>query len=226
MSETKPVSMTSQAYDKIRAEILVCRLKPGDKLIISDLCDSFKVSLGAVREALSRLTSEGLVVSIPRKGFRVAGISQEELEDITNVRIKIELMCIEDSIINGDLKWESGIVSALFELSKTPIQDPINSKYINPDWTHAHKRFHESLVSACNSKCLLKIRETLYSQSERYRQASVPLNVKKRDIIGEHTRIADAAIEHNIQKTKDELKSHLQKTTRILSKAYAENGII
>lgn len=226
MSETKPESMTSQAYDKIRAEIIKCHLKPDDKLIISDLCDSFKVSLGAVREALSRLTSEGLVVSIPRKGFRVAGISEEELIDLTNIRIKIELMCIESSIENGDLKWESGIVSTLFELSKTPIQDEVNPKFISPEWTHAHKKFHEALVSACDSKCLLKIRENLYSQSERYRQASVPLDVKERDIDGEHSRIADAALARDPLKTKKELEKHLQKTTKILTKAYAKNGII
>ncbi|MBL1240460.1 MAG: GntR family transcriptional regulator [OCS116 cluster bacterium] len=225
MSETKPESMTSQAYDKIRSEIILCRLKPNDKLIIADLCDTFKVSLGAVREALSRLTSEGLVISIPRKGFRVADLSQEELIDLTDTRIKIELMCIENSITNGDLKWESGIVSALFELSKTPIEDAVNSKYISPDWTSAHKRFHESLVAACDSKCLLTIRENLYSQSERYRQASVPLDVKERDIIGEHSKIADAALEHNVKKTQDELERHLHKTTSILIKAYAENGM-
>ena len=60
MNIPKSSSLTAEAYAKIRAEILSCRLAPAQKLIITDVCDSYGFSLGAVREALSRLTSEGV----------------------------------------------------------------------------------------------------------------------------------------------------------------------
>ena len=56
----------------MRADLLACRIPPGSRLKIQDLCDRFSVSLGAIREALSRLTSDGLVVSEPQRGFRAA----------------------------------------------------------------------------------------------------------------------------------------------------------
>ena len=57
-------------------------------------------------------------MSEPRKGFRVAPITEAELKDITRVRATIESLCLENAIQNGDLKWETNIVSTQFELSK------------------------------------------------------------------------------------------------------------
>ena len=59
------------AYEALRADLLACRVAPGSRLKIQELCLQHAVSLGAIREALSRLTSEGLVVAEPQRGFRV-----------------------------------------------------------------------------------------------------------------------------------------------------------
>ena len=70
-------SATQNTYDRIRADLLACRIEPGARLKIGELCQTLSVSLSAVREALSRLSSEGLVVAEPQRGFRVAPISAE-----------------------------------------------------------------------------------------------------------------------------------------------------
>ena len=169
-----------------------------------------------MREALSRLTSEGLVTSEPHKGFKVAPVTKAELEDITNVRTRIESLCLENAITNGTLKWESAIVSTTHELSRIPVQDPLDPARVNEVWSEAHKRYHEALVANCNSPWLLKIREMLFAQSERYRQFSVPLDRTLRDIAAEHRAIADAAIDRNAPLACDLLRQHLTRTTRIL----------
>lgn len=216
MIQKKSVSLTEDAYHTLRSDILACRLRPDEKLVISDLCTRLAVSLGAVREALSRLTSEGLVTSEPHKGFKVAPITMAELEDITKVRAKIESMCLESAIANADLKWETNIVSTTHELSRIPLLDPSDPGRINEVWTDAHKRYHEALVARCDSEWLLKIRENLFAQSERYRQFSVPLDRKARDIAAEHREIADAAIDRNAALACELLRQHLTRTTRIL----------
>jgi GntR family transcriptional regulator, carbon starvation induced regulator len=212
-------NLTVTAYRKLRSAIISCRLRPGEKLIIADLCKTLGVSLGAVREALSRLASEGLVTAEPQKGFRVAPISQEELEDLTVTRGIIESHCLERAIAVGDLAWETGIVSSLYELSRIPLQDPEDPDRVNEDWAQAHGRFHASLVAACDSPWLLRIREILYAQSERYRQISVPLDRKKRDVGAEHQAIADAVIARDAETAKRLLGEHMSKTTRILVEA-------
>lgn len=212
-------SLTAEAYASIRAEILACRLAPGRKLVIADLCQEFEFSLGAVREALARLTSEGLVVSEPRKGFRVAPITEAELRDITRVRATIESLCLENAIRNGDLRWETAIVATQFELSKLSLQDPADPARVSESWAEAHKRFHEALVAACDSPWLLRLRELLFVQSERYRRVSVPLDRAKRDLVSEHRRIADATVSRDTEKATAAIRDHLEKTTRILIKS-------
>ncbi|MEA3132568.1 MAG: hypothetical protein QOG17_414, partial [Gammaproteobacteria bacterium] len=64
-------SLTQRAYDLLREALLDCRFEPGEPLRIGELCKRLDASQGAVREALSRLTSEGLVEARPQRGFRV-----------------------------------------------------------------------------------------------------------------------------------------------------------
>jgi DNA-binding GntR family transcriptional regulator len=216
MARPESGSLTAEAFARIRSEILACRLPPGQKLVIADLCQHFGFSLGAVREALARLTSEGLVEAEPRKGFRVAPITEDELKDITQVRGTIESLCLENAIRNGNVKWEANIVSTLFELSRTSLQDPDDPARVSEIWADVHRRFHEALVAACDSPWLLRLREILFVQSERYRRVSVPLNRAGRDLDGEHKEIADATIARDSKKACAALRDHLQKTTRIL----------
>jgi DNA-binding GntR family transcriptional regulator len=216
MARPESGSLTAEAFTRIRAEILACRLTPGQKLVIADLCDEFQFSLGAVREALARLSSEGLVVSEPRKGFRVAPITEAELRDITRVRATIESLCLENAIHNGDLKWETNIVATQFELSKLSLQDSADPARVSEAWAESHQRFHEALVAACDSPWLLRLRELLFIQSERYRRVSVPLNRAKRDLVSEHRDIADAAVSRDVEKATAAIRTHLEKTTRIL----------
>src|SRR5438132_9546483 len=98
MGRDTPQNLTQAAYEGLRADLLACRIPPGSRLKIQELCTRLSVSLGAIREALSRLTSEGLVVAEPQRGFRAAPISAEDLSDLTRTRIKIESLCLRRAI--------------------------------------------------------------------------------------------------------------------------------
>ncbi len=223
MANGKSTNLTAQAHARIRGDILAGRLPPGQKLKISEICGQLGVSLGAVREALSRLTSEGLVEAEPNKGFRIVPISHAELEDLTRTRITIECECLSSAIAHGDLRWEAGIVSTLFELSRIALQHPDDPAQVNPDWVEAHRRFHQALVAACDSGWMLRLREMLYVQSERYRSVSVPLDRQHRDIAGEHKAIADAALARDAKAACTALRDHLLLTTRIVVDADVTN---
>ncbi len=209
-------SLTQDAYERLRANLLACRLQPGARLKINELCQELSVSLSAVREALSRLTSEGLVVAEPQRGFRVAPISTEELRDLTDVRAHIEGLCLERAIAAGDVGWESQLVAAFHRLSRTPEREPKGPERMNEAWSTAHAAFHEALVAACDSPWLLRIRQSLYAQSERYRRLSVPLAEVARDLNREHLDIMEAALARRGEAAKLAMRQHLETTTRIL----------
>ena len=217
-SSSSHSSLTQAAYARLRADLLACRLRPGARLKIAELCTALSVSLSAVREALARLTSEGLVVAEPQRGFRVAPISAEELRDITEVRGEIEGMCLERAIAAGDLGWESDLLAAFHRLSRTQERPPEDPQRLSEAWSVAHGAYHKALVAACDSPCLLRLRAILYAQSERYRQLSVPLAEVDRDLNREHQEIMHAALARDAAHARALMKQHLELTTQVLLK--------
>ncbi len=209
-------SLTFKAYETLRADMLACRLRPGVALKIAELAEALSVSPGAVREALSRLTSEGLVVAEPQRGFRAAPISGADLRDITHVRCEIEAHCIRSAIRCGDVTWEADIVAALHKLSKTPFHAERDPGRAADEFALAHTDFHDALVRACDSPWFLKLRDILYAQSERYRRLSVPLAKYSRDASKEHRDIAAAVLARKADMAVKLLTKHLQTTTRII----------
>jgi DNA-binding GntR family transcriptional regulator len=77
-------------YRTLREDIGRLRLAPDTRLRLEELASRFQVSLTPVRHTLRRLESEGLVVSRPRRGSRVAALSVEELEEIQALRLGLE----------------------------------------------------------------------------------------------------------------------------------------
>jgi len=213
---TQKFSLTQEAYERLRSDLLACRLKPGERLRINDLCKNLSVSLGAVREALSRLTSEGLVSAEPQLGFRVAPISAIDLKDLTMVRIEIEGLCLRQAVAAGDLAWESRIVAAFHRLSRTPHYAPDDPQRLNDAFASAHAAFHQELVSACTSPWLHRMRDTLFAQSARYIALSVPLARRDRDRNQEHRDLMDTVISRNGDRAVELMAAHLNLTTQIL----------
>lgn len=222
MARDPAVNLTQGAYEQLRADLLACRILPGSRLKIQELCTRLSVSLGAIREALSRLTSEGLVLAEPQRGFRAAPISQEDLQDLTRVRIEIEGLCLRRAIEVGDVDWEARLVAAFHRLSRMPERAAADPARTSDEWAEAHAGFHMALADGCDSPWLLKLRSQLYDQSERYRRLSVPLTTEKRNIGEEHQGIVDAALARDADKAVALLSAHLSATTRILLTAKLE----
>lgn len=212
-------SVTETVYAALRADLLACRLPPGQKLKIDELCRRLEAGSSAVREALSRLASEGLVDSEPQRGFRVKPLSLGELVDLTNTRIQIEGLCIRNSLAHGDLEWEAALVAALHRLSGTPVQAEGDPRRYNDAFAEVHGAFHQAVVAACRSPWLLKLRSLLFVQHERYRRLSRPLARVERDLNTEHGGIAAAATARDAERTVALMDAHLRTTARIIIEA-------
>ena len=219
-------TLAQAAYDRLRADLLSGRLRPGEPIRISEIGAAFGTNVNAVREALSRLMSEGLVIATPQKGFSATPISATELRDLTTVRIRIEAACLERSIACGDVNWETQIVAALHRLSRTDERAADDPQRSNDDWARHHATYHRALVGACDSPWLLRIRETLYTQSERYRRLSVPLADFDRDLNREHRELAEAVVAKDLPRGIALMTNHLQATTDILlmNEIFADRG--
>ncbi|MEU6662115.1 GntR family transcriptional regulator [Streptomyces sp. NPDC046821] len=70
------------ALGRVRHEILMCRLAPGQRITERGLAAEFGLGLSAVRDALTRLDQEGLILTLPRKGYRVAPLTLKLVDDL------------------------------------------------------------------------------------------------------------------------------------------------
>ena len=216
MLEVTAKSRTSIVLEQLREEIVNSIHPPGQKLKIETLARGFGASPGAVREALSRLTAEGLVTSEPQKGFMVAPISRRDLVELTEVRVEIEGLCLSDSIANKDADWDASVLSLQQQLQA------LDGAFNEPGsddarkWHALHFEFHETLASRCRNRWWLHLRAQLYLHSERYRRLSGPVDSTNRDITAEHNEIANAAIAGDASRAQAALSLHLCRTTDIL----------
>lgn len=216
-------NLTGAAYTTLRGDLLACRLRPDEKLNIAALAAQLGVSLGAVREALSRLTSEGLVTAEPNRGFRVAGVSEAELLDLTSTRIELETACLRRAIRAGSVEWETGIVAAHHRLSRTPERIAGDEARVSEDWAAAHKDFHVALIAACGSPWRMRLRAFLFDQTERYRRFSVLGPYHERDLPAEHRALMEATLARAEDTAVALLTAHLDATASRV-RALVETG--
>ncbi len=209
-------TQSDRMFEALRRDILACRILPGSKLRINDIAETSEVSLGAVREALSRLGAEGLVIAESQKGYRAAPLSVEDLRDLTEARVEIERIALARSIAHGDLDWETNLVAAWHRLSRISDRAEDDPHLTSEPWALAHSAFHEALVKACGSAKLLQIRSQLYQQTERYRRYSGVVG-RDRDVSGEHKQIFDATLARESGAATEAIAAHLRLTAKIIT---------
>jgi DNA-binding GntR family transcriptional regulator len=197
---------------RMRLDIINCTLKPGEKLRFETLRARYNVSFSTLREALSRLAAESLVVAEGQRGFVVAPVSIADLNDLTDTRVLIEHEMLRRSIQAGDDEWEAAIVAAFHRMDR--LQKRLGPEYyLSEEWSRMHGEFHSTLVSACQSPTLIGIRHKLFERAHRYRRMSSQFRKKWRKKDAEHKAIVDAALARNEPLALVLIERHIRATT-------------
>ena len=184
-------TLIEQTYATLRDDIVEGRLVPGSKLRIEHLRTQYAVGAGTLREALTRLVSDALVTAEGQRGFRVAPIALEELEDITELRVQIETEALRQSIRHGGDDWREGLAAAYEALSAE--EQPITADRRRV-WEGLNQRFHEALLAGHDSPWTRRVLRLLSRHSERYRGYAISLPGGARDVHAEHAEIFELAM--------------------------------
>ena len=201
-------TLADAASRKLRDDIVTGVRRPGERLRIDRLREHYGVGASPLREALQRLSAEGLVLVEGNRGFTVAPLDPEEFADLTCARVAVEREALRLSILKGGSDWEGEVVSAAYLMSKA-------DKDVAPGtdtWETANTSFHRALVSACGSEWLLRVRDNLHRLAERYRRASVARAGSKRDLGKEHAALTQAVLDRNIDLACTLIEQHYAKT--------------
>lgn len=199
----------SSVFQLLRADIIGAKLAPGQKLKVEELRQYYGTSGSPLREALCRLAAEGLVELHERRGFRVAPANRNDLAELVRTRQWIEQLAARESLANGDVEWEAGVVLAHRRLVNAPAELSADGRK-DPVWTAAHREFHKSLLTACRSRLLLNFASHLFDSAERYRELAA--TIPGRDDQLEHQEIMEAALDRDSERICALIAAHIEET--------------
>ncbi|MCL4746469.1 MAG: GntR family transcriptional regulator [Burkholderiaceae bacterium] len=213
-----PPTMASSVYERLREDILRGELAPGHKLRIEFVAERYDSGASPVREALNRLSSDGLVDRRDQRGFYVAAASVADLMELTRTRFWLEEIGLRESIAAFSHEWEEGIVLASHRLSRIPRSISPDEYQENPEWERRHRAFHRSLIAGCGSRWLLAFCDQLADQAYRYRQLAIRRIYPRRNEGNEHEQIAKAVLRRDADAAVALLGEHYQRTADIILK--------
>ncbi|MEO8280436.1 MAG: GntR family transcriptional regulator [Ideonella sp.] len=203
-------------YERLRSDIAHGELEPGSKLRVEAMCARYNVGASPLREALSRLSSEGLVARTDLRGFSVAPLNWDELPVLTNNRVQLESIALRESIANRDRALEDQLVLLVHRLSRTPRSLAEDHYVSNPEWETVHRDFHDALLSRCPSRWLRAFCEKLTDENYRFRQMAADQGRTMRNEHDEHVAIFEAVIEGRADDAVRALESHYRRTAEIV----------
>lgn len=214
LSDDTGLTLAERAALRLQRDILGGDLAPGDRLGIVELARQYGMGTTPVREGLSRLLSQGLIVATGRRGFRVAEISQSDLADLTVLRAVIEIEGARLSFEKGDDAWEAEILATLHRLRNYIRRAGIAALEGNPDYDALHKAFHIALIGGCGSPRLLETASSLYDQAYRYRRLMMSKLVDPDALILHHEELAEVALRRDLPRAAVLIRAHLETTLR------------
>lgn len=207
-------TLASSVYQQLLNDILTGHLKPGHKLRLQALKTEYNVGNSPLREALNRLSTNGMVVREENKGFRVSPASIAELKELIQTRCWLEEIAVRESIKNADEEYDERIVLTFHRLSR--IKPQADGDYLSEEQEQRHFEFHQAILAACKSEILLGYCAQLHAQTIRYRNLAAVVEYREGHENEEHKQLRDATLARDADKAVELLRSHFNITADIV----------
>lgn len=194
-------------YARIRADIVFGRLAPGERLRLDAFGQRYGASVSTMREMLSRLVAEGLIVAEGQRGFEVAPVSPAEFREIAELRLLIEGHALERSFRAGGLDWEAAVVAAHHKLSVTERLMLSGEGGDAELWKRCDREFHQALIEACGSRSLMATHASVYDKYLRYQMIAVVFRGEAAAL--EHGELLACALARDGRRATEILNTHI-----------------
>lgn len=201
-------SLPESLYMNIREDILSKKLLNGSRLTEQSICERYNVSRTPVREALSRLESEGLIRLEKNKGAVILSLSEADVDDLLKLKEQTELIAIERAITSIE-KSDLDDLDELFEFMEFYTSKNDISRMIN-----INSAFHKMIYHSTHNRFL----ERQLNQYQLYIDELCPENYYAnnylRDVLTEHRAIYDAIKEKDVHRGLEAIRVHLDNTKK------------
>ena len=199
----RPKSLVQIAQDAIRRGIIQKELKLGQPLKEAALARPLQISNTPVREALSLLKAEGLVVSVPHKGYRVFTLNQEELVAFCELRFTLEAQALRYGIERNPKELVQTLHGILLKMQNNR-DESMREEYLNLDTL-----FHISFFNACQNDFLLGHYQKINSMIETMRHYISISNKATQKSLDSHQAIVNEIDQGRIPEAIELLEDHI-----------------
>ena len=198
--------ISADVYSILKEKILSCELAPGERLAVDSIARQLTISRTPVKDALARLSAEGLVEIRARKGTFVTRVDPEEIRESFEVLVALEAKACE--MLEGRIDAEK--LNALRDVSQRQTTSGVslaNSAALDA-------RFHQLLVEYSGNRKLLDLymRLSAHLQIARMHYSSDDWKGRLDQSREEHLAILNAIAENAFQQANQLLRQHIQAT--------------
>lgn len=195
-------SLKIKVYKSLRLDIVSGKIAGGTRLTETAIAQELDVSRTPVREALQKLAQEKFLKAIPKAGYIVEDLSDNEIQDLFTTRMEVEQIAMQKAIENITVE-ELKLLDDNLEQTKACIRDKREFKI-----TELDIEFHTIIYTAARSKSLFRVCKNLSDLTIRYRHGLNMVPNLWSELLRQHIKIYQALISKNPEQTTEELANH------------------
>ena len=205
------------AYEKIRDEIISCKLAPSQKVSEAWVTSVYGLQKAAVRAALDRLDQEGLVTAIARRGYRIAPVTLKDILEIFEIRMLLEPVVArlaagkvnEERLVAADERWRE-----ICAHENEPREWASSTEGIN--FLLANKEFHLEIALATGNARLVKILAHVLEETDRIIYLGLPMAMETQEVQHGHKLLIKALVRGDAAEAEKAAMKHVEKAKSII----------
>jgi len=204
-------SLTQQAYSELKERIMTGKFSVGEHYLEPEIAEMLGISRTPAREALIRLSQEGLIDLKPRRGVLVRPIFVNDLKEIYEVLTSLEstavLLAAKRRLAGKDMQR---LKSAVDEMDEALVRGDLDA------WAEADVKFHMLLVELGNNNRIRQLVQTYFDQAHRVRMLTLKLRPKPVDSNKDHRAVVEMIEKGNAEEARRIHYEHREKAGVLL----------
>lgn len=203
------LSLPQQVYADIRRRIISFELPPDTSLSRSELSTRYRISQTPLREALQRLSDEGLVATYPQSRTEVRRIDVGQIFEAQFLRTALEVEVVARLAADPHKTGFAAAEETHDQLMRSWARDQSFEKFSELD-----KQFHGDLFAAAGLSNVIQLLDARCGQLDRVRRLHLQWfkDRKPEKVVKDHQAIIDAIRRSNIEGAQQAIRAHLAGT--------------
>jgi len=200
------LSLMEQSYQRLRDDILTCRLAPGSEFSEAELADRLKMSKTPVREALGRLGVEGFVRAIPRRGYQVTPLTIYDMTELFDLRGITESGIVPlaiDRMSREQLDELEALAVASYDKDAISTLD---------HFITANRNFHLAIARATGNTRLVALAERELDELQRFFYIGAQSRDVTLEVNSDHMRLVEALRKRDVEGARKVIAAHNERT--------------